>query len=136
MSTRNLTSDALLVGPTTRHPTLADVHDLPSCAGGQVVPVGADLSVELRAVRPAGGDAAGEAEVLICDGPLPDPAPAGICAVISRIGTAEGVPGPGDRPRPRRLLERRHRRPRPDLFGAHRGPPCRRPRAVGASACR
>jgi len=94
MSTRTLASDMLLVGPSTRHPTLADVHDLPACAGGQVVPVGADLSVELRAVRPGGGDAAGEAEVLICDGPLPDPAPAGIVAAISRVAPPNGYPVP------------------------------------------
>ena len=94
MTTRNHSPRHALVGPTIRHPTLADVHDLPGCAGGQVVPVGADLSVELRAVRPAGGDAAGEAEVLICDGPLPDPAPAGIAAAISRVAPPNGYPVP------------------------------------------
>src|SRR5450755_3592526 len=120
MSSRSLTPDTLLMGPTTRHPTLADVHDLPSCAGGQVLPVGADLSVELRAVRPAGGDAAGDAEVLICDGPLPDPAPAGIAAAISCVAPPNGYPVPvivlGRDASWNGVID-----DLADLFGAHRG---------------
>src|SRR3974390_752173 len=120
MSTRNQATDPLLVGPTTRPPTPAAIRDLPSCAGGQVLPVGADLSVELRAVRPAGGDAAGDAEVLVCDGPLPDPAPAGICAAISRTAPPNGYPIPvivlGRDASWNAVFD-----DLADLFGAHRG---------------
>jgi sugar diacid utilization regulator len=94
MTTRTSATDLRLVGPATRHPVLADLHELPSCAGARVIPAGADLSVELRAVRPAGGDAAGEGEVLICDGALPEPAPAGVVAVIARATPPTGYPVP------------------------------------------
>ena len=120
MATRNPTRDVRLTGPATRHPTLADVQDLPACAGAQVIPVGADLSVELRAVRPAGGDVAADGEILICDGPLPDPAPAGVAAVIARTTPPAGYPVPvivlGPEVSWNTVID-----DLADVFGAHRG---------------
>lgn len=120
MSSRNLPKDARPVTATARHATLADVHDLPSCASGQVVPPGGDLSVELRGVRPAGGDVAGDGELLLCDGPLPDPVPAGVAAVLARSAPPSGYPVP--------VIVLRTDTPwnaviddLGDLFGTHRG---------------
>jgi sugar diacid utilization regulator len=94
MSTRHLPADVRLVGPPTRHPTLADVYELVAFAGSHVTPTGADMSADVRALRPGGGDSAGEAEILLCDGPLPDPAPAGAVAVIARTEAPAGYPIP------------------------------------------
>ncbi len=94
MSTRHLPADVRLVGPPTRHPTLADVYELTAFAGSHVTPTGADMSADVRALRPGGGDSAGEAEILLCDGPLPDPAPAGAVAVIARAEAPPGYPIP------------------------------------------
>lgn len=94
MSTRHLPVDVRLVGPPTRHPTLADVIELPAFAGSQLTPAGADLSDEVRGMRPAGGDSSNEAELLLCDGDLPDPAPAGAVAIVARTLPPAGYPIP------------------------------------------
>jgi sugar diacid utilization regulator len=94
MTSRNLVEDVRLVGPPLRHPTLADVLDLPACQGSRVLPDGADPSVELRAIRPSGGDSTRKGEVLLCDGPLPDPPPAGALALIASTEPPPGYPIP------------------------------------------
>jgi sugar diacid utilization regulator len=94
VTTRDARLDNRPPAPAARHPTLADIRDAPGLAAATVVPAGADLSVALRGLRPAGGDAAGESELLICDGPLPDPPPAGVVAAVARVEPPSGYPVP------------------------------------------
>jgi len=93
MTTRDARVDTRHQALPARHPTLADIRDLPSLATATVVPSGADLAPEVRGIRPAGGEAA-EGEVLVCDGAPPDPAPPGLVGVVCRIAPPKGYPVP------------------------------------------
>lgn len=93
MTTRDARVDTRHQALPARHPTLADIRDLPSLATASVVPSGADLAPEVRGIRPAGGEAA-EGEVLVCDGAPPDPAPPGLVGVVCRIAPPKGYPVP------------------------------------------
>jgi len=78
----------------TRPATLADLRDMPSFRAADVVPPGADLHCVVREARPVGGDTAAAHDVLLCDGPLPDPPPAVAVAVVSRVAPPQGYPIP------------------------------------------
>jgi len=94
MTTRDARLDPRNQALPARHPTLADLRDLPSLAGAVVVPAAADLAAEVRGIRPAGGDVVEPGEVLVCDGPAPDPAPAGLAGVVCRTAPPKGYPVP------------------------------------------
>jgi len=94
VTTRDLRIDPRHSGPPVRHPSLADLRDMPSLAGCDVHPPGADLSATLRGVRPVGGDAAEDGDLLIGDGPPPEVAPAGVVAAVCRAAPPAGYPIP------------------------------------------